>query len=72
MEIRNIIKYILLCKNTTLTQLANYLTIATNKKYNVDLLSKKLIRKSLRAEEFKLILEILGYEIKVVKKVEEN
>lgn len=72
MNIRNQIKYLLFKENSSITQIAEELTKKTGKQYTLKSLSQKLSRGMLRAEEFKLILEILGYEIKVVKKVEEN
>lgn len=71
MSIRNQIKYLLFKENSSITKIAEELTKRTGKQYTLKSLSQKLSRGMLRAEEFKLILEILGYEIKVVKK-EEN
>ena len=72
MSIRNQIKYLLFKENSSITQIAEELTKRTGKQYTLKSLSQKLSRGMLRAEEFKLILEILGYEIKVVKKEEEK
>ena len=52
----------------TATRLAEGLTKRTEKNYTIGSLSKKLVRNFLRADEYKLIAQILGYEVKLIKK----
>lgn len=61
------IKSLLAKESFTITKIAEKLTEKTGKKYTVKGISQKLSRNTLRYEEFKLITEILGYEIKVLK-----
>ena len=68
MSIRDDIKYLLFENNVTMTQLAEVLTKRTEKNYPIGSLSKKLVRNFLRADEYKLIAQILGYEVKLIKK----
>ena len=68
MSIRDDIKYLLFENNVTMTQLAEVLTKRTEKNYTIGSLSKKLVRNFLRADEYKLIAQILGYEVKLIKK----
>ena len=68
MSIRDDVKYLLFENNVTMTQLAEVLTKRTEKNYTIESLSKKLVRNFLRADEYKLIAQILGYEVKLIKK----
>ena len=68
MSIRDDVKYLLFENNVTMTQLAEVLTKRTEKNYTIGSLSKKLVRNFLRADEYKLIAQILGYEVKLIKK----
>ena len=68
MNIRDQIKYLLYKEHSSITKIAEELTKITGKHYTLKSLSQKLSRASLRAEEFKTILDILGYEIKIIKK----
>lgn len=63
MDTRNEIKMLAAKKGITLTYLANYLSNRTNKKYSLDLLSKKLKANSIRYTEMKIIAEALGMEL---------
>lgn len=67
MDIKEEIKILLLKEKSTITEVAKELSIITNKKYTQASLSQKLTRDTLRASEYKLILDILGYEIKILK-----
>ena len=44
------------------------MTKITGKNYTMRSLSQKLLRNSLRVDEYKQILEILGYNIKIISK----
>ena len=55
-------------KGITITALAKYLTEHSDRKYNIDTLSKKLRSDMLRYSEMKLILEALDMEILIVDK----
>ena len=68
MSIRSEIKYLLSEENYTITKLAEQLSVITDKKYTMKNLSQKLKRNALKIEEYKLILNILGYELKLIKK----
>lgn len=68
MSIRSEIKYLLSEENYTITKLAEQLSIITGKKYTMKGLSQKLKRNALKIEEYKLIVNILGYELKLIKK----
>ncbi len=68
MSIRKEIKMLLLQENSTITEIAKKMSEKTNKKYTMRSLAQKLTRESLKVNEYKLIADILGYEIKLVKK----
>ena len=68
MSVRSEIKYLLFEENSSIKNLAGKLTAVTGKKYTMKSLSQKLTRGTLRAEEYKIILGILGYDLKVIKK----
>lgn len=66
------VKILLLQEDKLLKELAADLSKATNKKYTPDSLSHKIARNSLSYSEMVCIAEILGYEVKFVKKQEGN
>lgn len=68
MNIKEEIKILLLKEKSSITEVAKELCKITDKKYTQASLSQKLTRDTLRASEYKLILKILGYEIKLEKK----
>ncbi len=68
MGVREDIKTLLVQSNVSITEIAAEMTRITGKVYSRDNISKKLIRKTLKYEEAKLIGEILGYELKFIKK----
>lgn len=67
MDVRNELKYILGKEAVTLSKMAELMTQKTGKKYTVNTLSGKLIRKSITLEETSILLSILGYHIEFVK-----
>ena len=67
MTVREDIKSLLAQESCTLTNIAQKMSEKTGKIYNVKTLSQKLTNSTLRYEEFKLIVEILGYKIKLDK-----
>ncbi len=68
MDIREEIKILLLKEKYTITELAAEMEKITGKHYTQPSLSHKLKRDTLRVSEYKLILDILGYELKITKK----
>ncbi len=62
------IKMLLIGTTITQTQLAKLLGERLNKEYSFNNFHSKLSRKTIRYEEIKIIADILGYEIKFVKK----
>ena len=68
MSIRAEIKYLLFEENSTIKKLAEQMSEVSGRKYTMKSLSQKLARNALKAEEYKLIAGILGYEIKLIKK----
>lgn len=67
MDVRNELKYILGKEAITLTKMAELMTEKTGKKYTVNTLSGKLLRKSITLEETSELLEIIGYHVEFVK-----
>lgn len=67
MDVRNELKYILGKEAVTLSKMAELMTEKTGKKYTVNTLSGKLIRKSITLEETSILLEILGYHVEFIK-----
>ncbi len=70
METRAEIKYLLFKEHSSITKLAIEMSNKTGNEYTMRSLSQKLLRGTLRADEYKLILNILGYSIKLVKNIE--
>ncbi len=67
MDVRNELKYILGKEAVTLTKMAELMTEKTGKKYTVNTLSGKLLRKTLTLNEACELLEVIGYRIDFVK-----
>lgn len=67
MSIREDIKMLLAKKAMTMTELARILT-EKGSKTSIKSLSNKLAQKTIRFEEVRKILEILGYEIEYKEK----
>ncbi len=63
MATRDEIKSLIAKEGYTLTKIAEEMTKISSKNYDVNGLSQKLTRNTLRYEEFKMIVKILGYEI---------
>jgi hypothetical protein len=70
--IRDEIKILLYKKSSSITEIAEEMTRKTGKKYTMKSLSQKLLRDTLRASEYKLILDILGYEVVIKQKNNTN
>ena len=68
MSVREDVKQLLAAEGRTMTWLAGQMSSISGKKYSMKSISDKLARKSLQYEEFRLILNILHYEIKFSKK----
>lgn len=68
MSARAEIKYLLFKENSSITKIASEMTKLTNKEYTMRSLSQKLLRGTLRADEYKMIADILGYDVKLVKR----
>ncbi len=64
------IKMLLIGTTITQTQLAKLLGERLRKEYSFNNFHSKLSRKTIRYEEIKIIADILGYEVKFVKKQE--
>ncbi|MFA6988568.1 MAG: hypothetical protein WC197_00725 [Candidatus Gastranaerophilaceae bacterium] len=63
MSIREEIKILLLKEKTSITALAKEMSKRSSKNYTMRSLSQKLTRETLRVDEYKLIANILGYEV---------
>ena len=63
MTIKEDIKSLLAKESYTITNIAEKLTQKMGKKYTVKTLSQKLTNGTLRYDEYKNIIEILGYKI---------
>lgn len=68
MSTRAEIKYLLFRENSSITKIAKEMSEITNKEYTMRSLSQKLLRGTLRADEYKLIADILGYDVKLIKR----
>ena len=67
MSVRIDIKTWLAENDISITQLARDLREKTGKHYSQSNISQKLMRKTLKYEEAKIIGEILGYELKFIR-----
>lgn len=67
MSVKEDVKYLLAKEATTMTQLAQKMTELSGKKYTMKAISDKLARKTLRYEEFLMILKVLNYKIEFKK-----
>lgn len=68
MSIMNDLKKILLDVNVNLTELAEALSKRLNKPYSMQNLSNKLRNETITHREMILIADILGYDLKFVRK----
>lgn len=67
MDIRNELKYIMSKEAVTLTKMAELMSEKTGKKYTINTLSGKLLRKTITLNETCELLETIGYHIEFVK-----
>ena len=67
MDIRKEIKMLAFENGTSITEIAREMSKVTGKHYSQSNLSQKLMRKTLKFEEAKIIGSILGYELKYVR-----
>lgn len=67
MSVRTDIKTILAENDISITKLAKVMSEKTGKYYSQSNISQKLMRKTLKYEEAKLIGELLGYELKFIR-----
>lgn len=67
MTVKEDIKSLLAKESCTITDMAEKLTNKTGKKYTVKTLSQKLTNGTLRYDEYKNIIEILGYKIDLIR-----
>ncbi len=68
MGVREDIKTIIVQSNWTISEVAAEMTNITGKNYSGSNVSQKLSRKTLKYEEAKLIGDILGYDLKFIKR----
>ncbi len=67
MSVKEDVKYLLAKEAMTMTKLAEKMAEATGKPYTMKSISDKLARRTLKYEEFILILKILNYKIELKK-----
>ena len=68
MSVKEDVKFLLAKEAMTMTLLAKKMKEKSGYPYNLKVISDKLARKTLKYEEFRLILDILNYEIEYRKK----
>lgn len=68
MSVREDVKLLLAKEAVTMKSIAEKMKYRTGYPYNLKVLSDKLARKTLKYEEFKLITDILGYDIELKKR----
>lgn len=68
MTSRNELKILIMKEALTVQKLAELLTQKTGKHYTQRSLQNKIFLSSLNYDEMELIADLLGYEIKIVKK----
>ena len=69
MSVKEDVKLLLAKEAMTMKRLAEKIKKKTGYPYNLKVISDKLARKTLKYEEFKVILEILGYDIEYKKNI---
>ena len=67
-SVREDVKLLLAKEAVTMKSIAEKMKDRTGYPYNLKVLSDKLARKTLKYEEFKLITDILGYNIELKKR----
>ena len=68
MSVKEEVKLLLAKEGMTMKRVAEIMKEKTGYPYSLKVISDKLARKTLKYEEFKTILDILGYDIQYVKK----
>ena len=68
MSVREDVKLLLAKEAVTMKSIAEKMKDRTGYPYNLKVLSDRLARKTLKYEEFKLITDILGYDIELKKR----
>ena len=68
MSVKEDVKLLLAKEAMTMKRLAELMKEKTGYTYNLKVISDKLARKSLKYEEFKIITDILGYDIELKKR----
>lgn len=68
MSAKEQLKIMLLKEDLTIKELAPMLSKKTNRHYTAGSISSKLLRKTIRYDEFEDIADCLGYEIIINKK----
>lgn len=68
MSVREDVKLLLAKEAMTMKKLAEKMQERTGYPYNLKVISDKLARKTLKYEEFKVILDILDYDIEYKKR----
>ena len=68
MSVREDVKLLLAKEAVTMKSIAEKMKDRTGYPYDLKVLSDKLARKTLKYEEFKLITDILGYDIELKKR----
>ena len=68
MSVKEDVKYLLAKEAMTMKKLAELMKEKSGYPYNLKVISDKLARKMLKYEEFRLILEILDYDMELVKR----
>ena len=68
MSVREDVKLLLAKEAVTMKSIAEIMKDRTGSPYNLKVLSDKLARQTLKYEEFKLITDILGYDIELKKR----
>ncbi|MBQ8458579.1 hypothetical protein IJ541_00590 [bacterium] len=68
MSVREDVKLLLAKEAMTMKRLAEIMSEKTGYPYNLKVISDKLARRTLKYEEFKVILDILNYEMELKKK----
>ena len=69
MSVREDVKLLLAKEAMTMKKLAEKMQEKTGYPFNLKVISDKLARKTLKYEEFKVILDILDYDIEYKKRV---
>lgn len=68
MSVKEDVKFLLAKEAMTMKRLAELMKEKTGYPYNLKVISDKLARKTLKYEEFRVILDILGYDIDYKKR----